>query len=129
MKYPEIAKRFNYILTLRQLKARELADKVGMTEAAISHYVNGNRCPTNKTAVRLANVLRCNPLWLMDLDDEMIKDKRDEIYEKLSRNWNELQKQVMDIMDEVEEDSNRQILAYAQALYDIKKRKGGVSNE
>lgn len=129
MKYPEIAKRFNYILTLRQLKARELADKVGMTEAAISHYVNGNRCPTNKTAVRLANVLRCNPLWLMDLDDEMIKDKRDEIYEKISRNWNELQKQVMDIMDEVEEDSNRQILAYAQALYDMKKRKGGASNE
>lgn len=77
MKYPEIAKRFNYILTLRQLKARELADKVGMTEAAISHYVNGNRCPTNKTAVRLANVLRCNPLWLMDLDSEMIKEKEE----------------------------------------------------
>lgn len=77
MKYPEIAKRFNYILTLRQLKARELADKVGMTEAAISHYVNGNRCPTNKTAVRLANVLRCNPLWLMDLDSEMIKGKEE----------------------------------------------------
>ena len=77
MKYPEIAKRFNYILTLRQLKARELADKVGMTEAAISHYVNGNRCPTNKTAVRLANVLRCNPLWLMDLDSEIIKEKEE----------------------------------------------------
>lgn len=75
MKYPEIAKRFNYILTLRHLKARELAEKADMTEAAISHYVNGNRCPTNRTAVRLAKVLKCNPLWLMDLDENMIKDE------------------------------------------------------
>lgn len=129
MKYPEIAKRFNYILTLRQLKARELADKVGMTEAAISHYVNGNRCPTNKTAVRLANVLQCNPLWLMDLDDNMIKDKKNRIEYDFIINQNEFQQKVIEIMNEVKEDSNRQILAYAQALYDMEKRKGGVSNE
>lgn len=73
MKYPEVAKRFTTILSIRHMKARELAEKAGMTEAAVSHYVNGNRCPTNKSAVALAKVLDCNPIWLMDLDDNMYK--------------------------------------------------------
>jgi DNA-binding Xre family transcriptional regulator len=37
MRYPEIAKRFQLILDLRKMKARDLADKSGLTEAAISH--------------------------------------------------------------------------------------------
>ena len=72
MKYPEISRRFKHILYLRDMKAQELADKADMTKAAISHYVNGNRCPTNKTASILADILKCNPLWLMDLSDDML---------------------------------------------------------
>lgn len=67
MKYPEIARRFTEILNEKGWKAQELADRSGMTKAAISHYVNGKRCPTNKTASQLGKVLGVNPLWLMDL--------------------------------------------------------------
>lgn len=73
MRYPEIAKRFRIILNKRNMKARDLSNKANMTEAAISHYVHGNRCPGNKTATILADILGCNPLWLMDLDDNMYK--------------------------------------------------------
>lgn len=74
MRYPEIAKRFNHILSLRNMKARELAKRADMTEAAISHYVNGNRCPKNDIAVKLANILGCDPAWLMDLSDNMYSE-------------------------------------------------------
>ena len=67
MRYPEIAKRFQLILDLRKMKARDLADKSGLTEAAISHFVHGNRCPNNKTAYVLGKILNCSPAWLMDL--------------------------------------------------------------
>lgn len=71
MKYPTIALRFSDILNLRGLKARELAEKAEMTEGAISHYVNGNRVPGNKTATKLGKILDVNPLWLMDLSADM----------------------------------------------------------
>ena len=71
MKYPTIALRFSDILNLRGIRARELAEKADMTESAISHYVNGNRVPGNKTATKLGKILDVNPLWLMDLSADM----------------------------------------------------------
>ena len=73
MKYPEIAKRFNYILLFRNLKQQELADKAGINKSFISHYVNGTHCPSNDKAQLLSEVLDVNPLWLMGLDDNMFK--------------------------------------------------------
>lgn len=74
MKYPEIARRFNYILNLRKMRAQELAVLAHMSKSAISHYVNGNRSPNNSTAVILGKILTVNPLWLMDLSDNMNED-------------------------------------------------------
>ena len=74
MKYPEIARRFNYILNLRNMRAQELAEKAHMSKSAISHYVNGNRSPNNSTAVILGDILSVNPLWLMDLSDTMSEE-------------------------------------------------------
>lgn len=71
MKYPEIAKRFRTILSLRNMKQQELANRAGVNKSFISHYVNGTHCPSNITAQQLADVLDVNPLWLMDLDDTM----------------------------------------------------------
>ena len=71
MKYPTVAKRFSTIMTMRNIKARELAKRTRLSEGAISHYVNGNRVPGNANAVKLSEALGCNPLWLMDLSDNM----------------------------------------------------------
>lgn len=71
MKYPEIAKRFAYIMNLRGLKAVDIAQKTGISAAAISHYCNGNRCPSTDIALKIGKALNCNPIWLMDLDDRM----------------------------------------------------------
>lgn len=71
MKYPEIAKRFAYIMNLRGLKAADIAQKTGISAAAISHYCNGNRCPSTDIALKIGKALNCNPIWLMDLDERM----------------------------------------------------------
>lgn len=71
VKYPEIARRFQYIMSLRNVKAGELAHKLKINPATISHYMNGNRCPSTEIALQIGKALRCNPIWLMDLDDNM----------------------------------------------------------
>lgn len=75
MKYPDVAKRFTYILTLRNLKQNELAEKANINRSFISHYVNGTHCPSTEKAQLLAEVLNVNPLWLMGLADVMDKEK------------------------------------------------------
>ena len=71
VKYPEIARRFQHIMNLRNIKAGELAHKLNINPATISHYMNGNRCPSTEIALQIGKALRCNPIWLMDLDDNM----------------------------------------------------------
>lgn len=93
MKYPDVSKRFKYILHYRNMKQQELADKAGINKSFISHYVNGTHCPSNDTAQRLSEVLGVNPLWLMGLDDNMLKDApivRTEEEEKVVNIFNSL---------------------------------------
>lgn len=71
MKYPEIAKRFEIILEKRGIKGYDLAERAGLSSAAVSQYLNGVRCPTRNTAQSLSEVLRVNPLWLMGFDVPM----------------------------------------------------------
>lgn len=71
MKYPETAKRLSYILNLRKMKPQELANKSGVGKSSISQYLNGNHEPQNTNAGAMAEVLHCNPMWLMGFDVPM----------------------------------------------------------
>ena len=51
------------------LTQKELAQKVGVTEAAMSRYVNGERQPYLVTANRIAQVLGVHLQWLVGEDD------------------------------------------------------------
>lgn len=70
MKYPVTAQRFSEILAERNIQAVDLAERSGLSQASISQYVNGGRCPTNRTALILSKILNVSPLWLMGLSDE-----------------------------------------------------------
>jgi len=71
MKYPEIAKRISSILSLRNMKQQDLADKTGINKASISQYINGSHCPSNATALLMSEALNVNYLWLMGFDVPM----------------------------------------------------------
>lgn len=68
MKYQTVAKRFTEILAKRNITARELSDKSGVSEASISQYCSGTHKPSNISSGKIAEVLNVNPLWLMGYD-------------------------------------------------------------
>lgn len=113
MKYPEIAKRFNLIMNLRHIKAVDLAKKAGISAGALSHYYNGNRCPSTDIAIRLGKILDCNPVWLMDLDDEM------EVSSKIETNvMDNDTKYIVSKVNKMQEDQRKRILMYLRAIVD-----------
>lgn len=49
------------ILVKNNVSQRELAKKIGITEASISRYVNGSRMPKVTTCIKIAEALGCEP--------------------------------------------------------------------
>lgn len=68
MKYEKTALRLREALEDANISQQELADKSHIGKSSISHYINGSNEPRNKTAYKLAEVLKVNPAWLMGLD-------------------------------------------------------------
>lgn len=71
MKNEETAKRLKLAMDNKNLTAKQLSDKSGVSEPSISQYVHGTFAPRNKTAAKLAKVLQVNPMWLMGFDVPM----------------------------------------------------------
>ena len=66
---------------------KELAEKVGITEAAVSHYLKGDRMPRSAVAVKLADVLNMSVDELMGGNTETIFD---EVYKIVARSAKQL---------------------------------------
>ena len=71
MKNEETAKRLKLAMDNKNLTAKQLSDKSGVSEPSISQYVHGTFAPRNKTAAKLAKILQVNPMWLMGFDVPM----------------------------------------------------------
>lgn len=71
MKNEETAKRLKLAMDYKNLTAKQLSDKSGVSEPSISQYVHGTFAPRNKTAAKLAKILQVNPMWLMGFDVPM----------------------------------------------------------
>ena len=55
-----------YMIELRGYKQVELAEKVGITQAAISNILTvSTRRPNSLTLLKLCGALQCSPEWLM----------------------------------------------------------------
>ena len=50
------------------MKQRVLAQKIGVNESTISHYVNGRFLPSIETANAIGAILNVQPAWLMGFD-------------------------------------------------------------
>lgn len=72
MKHRETAQRLKLALDRKNMKAIDLAEKVGISNSSISVYVNGHNIPSNITAAKLGQVLGVSPAWLMGFDVPMI---------------------------------------------------------
>lgn len=66
---------------------KELAEKVGITEASVSHYLKGDRMPRSAVAVKLADVLNMSVDELMGGNTET---SFDEVYKIVARSAKQL---------------------------------------
>lgn len=49
--------RLKNILDIKGISQKELAEKVGLTESAMSRYVNGSRIPRGEYLMKIAKIL------------------------------------------------------------------------
>jgi transcriptional regulator with XRE-family HTH domain len=59
------AKRFREELARNGIKQKELAQRIGVTEASLSRYANGFRTPRSTTMIKIAEALHITPEYLM----------------------------------------------------------------
>lgn len=52
------------------LSAREVADLVGVTEASVLNWEQGAAEPKATSLLKLAQIYRCTPEYLLDMTDE-----------------------------------------------------------
>ena len=68
MKYPEYASRFKK--AWKELKApiktqKDLANKLGVAQATVSDWINGEKLPSMDTALEISEKLDCCVVWLL----------------------------------------------------------------
>lgn len=63
--------RLSFMMRRENLTRRELAERSGLTEAAISYYLSGQKTPGFKAIINLANVLHCSIEDLIDYGEKI----------------------------------------------------------
>ena len=69
---------------------KELAEKAGVTEAAMSHYLKGTRCPRPTVLAKLANLLNVSVDYLIDGDNNSSNEAYKQIKLLAARNVSKL---------------------------------------
>lgn len=103
-KVDEFKNRFNQALSIRNMKAVELAEKTGLSESTISQYRSGYAKPKEKKLAIIANALDVSPTWLMGLDVPMELEKTPQGYaEYVTQLYNESKKENAEEQEEIQE--------------------------
>lgn len=60
-----ISYRIKLLLTSKGITQKEFAHETGLTEAAISRYMQGNRLPSATGLIQIADATGVSPTWLL----------------------------------------------------------------
>lgn len=66
-----LASRLKQAMELRHMNASELSKKTNIAKSSLSGYLNSNFSPGSKKVIKMAEVLRVNPSWLLGDDCPM----------------------------------------------------------
>lgn len=77
----EFKDRLRLAMEVREIRAVDIAKRLGVSEGTISQYKSGACTPKAERLGQLARILRVNPAWLMGLDvpmerEELSQDER-----------------------------------------------------
>lgn len=63
-------KKLKDILWAKRMTQKDLAEKTGLSNAAISRYINENRMPKGDNLLKIAKVLNISPNELLNINME-----------------------------------------------------------
>ena len=88
----QMAERLKELLEKQEMSQKALAVKAGITEAAVSHYLNGDRAPRGAILLNIANALGVSTDYLLDINlkDNNSPDDIEKSYRLLARNAKQL---------------------------------------
>jgi len=72
-------------LSLAGMTQKQLADKVGITEASVSHYLKGDRSPRASVISKMADALGCKAEFLLGTNVSNDEDDFDTVYRMMAR--------------------------------------------
>ena len=67
-------KNLKRLLEQNNLNQAEFAKKIGVTEAAVSRYINGSRIPSTKIVGKIIKTLNCSYSELFEEDNLQLED-------------------------------------------------------
>ena len=74
MKTSNTSKRLKELMSLKNLRQVDIAEKTGLGKSAISQYVSGKITPKQDKVYILADGLNVSPAWLMGYDVPMARE-------------------------------------------------------
>lgn len=77
MKTSNTSKRLKELMSLKNLRQVDIAEKTGLGKSAISQYVSGKITPKQDKVYILADGLNVSPAWLMGYDVPMDRSSRE----------------------------------------------------
>jgi len=96
-----VAQRISDLLTSKSMTQTALAQETGITQAAISQIVNGERFPTTPVLMKIAKVFTVSIDYLVGQSDEQGMDdaiKNDEVLMQFFRNFQSLDPQMQELL-------------------------------
>lgn len=78
------SERLRYIMTIRNIRAKDIVEKLNIDKSKVSSYMNGRYLPNQETLLKLSNFLNCDISWLIGLDVDIEKPvKRVNVYSSI----------------------------------------------
>ncbi len=99
------------------LNQTQLAQKLNTTQANISSWEHGKWQPDNETLVKLSIIFHCTIDYLLCKSDEYMNQKESEKIEpKEESRLTEKQRELLDILEELNIGDINKIIGYAESL-------------
>jgi len=103
-----IGDRLRWLLEHREMKQTELAEQIGITQAAISNIVTtASRRPSAPTLLKLAAALQCSADWLISGDGHPFE---------INVVGKKAEKELLDAFRHMDEQAQAALLAAAKAM-------------
>lgn len=102
----------------RNYSQKTLADKIGISDAALSKIESGINCPAKSTLILIANALNVSIKWLETGEGKMELETQSQTLDKIARRYSASHtfRAMLDVYAQMDEDGQRAVERYIELL-------------